>query len=58
MENFEDMQNDLLRLANDIEEYRNGNTEAIRDLALKTVQDNIKSAVRTIDLVRYALEGR
>lgn len=58
MENFEDIQNDLLRLCDEIEEYRSNNTEAIHDLAWKTIQDNMKSAVRTIDLVRHALEGR
>lgn len=56
MEDLEYIQNRLLELINEIEDFRD--TEAIRALSLNTIKDNLKSAIRTIDLVKYALEGR
>lgn len=56
MEELNYIQNRLLELINEIDDF--DNVEAIASLAMETIERNLKSAVCTIDLAKYALEGR
>lgn len=56
MEELNYIQNRLLELINEIDDF--DNVEAIASLAMETIERNLKSAVSTIDLAKYALEGR